>query len=113
MLYFKKKIDFCKHLNVFQTLTKMDNIPAHKKQKLHDLVFKIIYNLDTKYFNEAMDILKYEINEEMIYESDIKNLLQSFISGQITYQKKIDFLKNKYRYLSQNTHTSDGSNLKN
>ena len=59
----------------------MESIPINKRQKLYDLVFKIIYNLDTKYFNEAMDILKYEINEEMIYESDIKNLLQSFISN--------------------------------
>ena len=49
----------------------MESIPINKRQKLYDLVFKIIYNLDTKYFNEAMDILKYEINEEIIYESDI------------------------------------------
>ncbi len=59
----------------------MDKITIHKKQKLHDLVFKIIYNLDTKYFNEAMDILKYEIDEDIIHEGEVLNLLQSFIKA--------------------------------
>jgi hypothetical protein len=57
----------------------MDKIPKRKKQKLHDLIYKIIYNLDTKYLNEAMDILKYEINEDIIHEGEVLNLLQSFI----------------------------------
>jgi hypothetical protein len=57
----------------------MDNIPKRKKEKLHDLIYKIIYNLDTKYLNEAMDILKYEINEDIIHEGEVLNLLQSFI----------------------------------
>tara|TARA_R100000426_G_scaffold64089_3_gene44721 strand:+ start:423 stop:599 length:177 start_codon:yes stop_codon:yes gene_type:complete len=57
----------------------MDKISIKKQIRLHDLLEKIIDNIEWKHYEEAYKILKYEIQEEKIQEKDIGNILKSMI----------------------------------
>jgi len=57
----------------------MDKINIKKQIRLHDLLEKVINNIEWQHYVEAYSILKYEIETEKIQEKDIGNILKSMI----------------------------------